>query len=209
MTGSKLEVIGMVLSAAITGSVLTGKNHGMTTEAFAAACLAVATLESGLNPRAQNPNTSARGVYQFLKSWEGTKIGKGEESLVFTDRYDVTESALVFGYYQTLRMVKYKKEGVVAQLAACALTHHFGGGGGATAMAGKRWKTGPRDARRPVTDEEVDKYIAHYRKLSRKFAKDTLPEMGAGPEINSILMTYVNAMQQEIIDRLERVKQDK
>jgi murein DD-endopeptidase MepM/ murein hydrolase activator NlpD len=95
----------------------------------------VAMLESGGDPRAKNPNSSAGGLFQFLESsYEGVTGRKGSAAERF-DPAKSTEAMAKFSADQKTQMEKNLGRGVSG---ADLYMGHFLGAGGATKFLGAK-----------------------------------------------------------------------
>lgn len=88
--------------------------------------LSTAQRESGFNPRAQNPKSSAGGIFQFIDStWEG--YGQG-------DKYDPYANADAFGRFTRDNMNYLQKNGLETTGGTLYLAHFLGPQGAVTAL---------------------------------------------------------------------------
>lgn len=106
----------------------------------------VAVKESGLNPMAKNPRSSAKGLYQFINStWIETVRKHGKTyNVAYTDRLDIKKESLMMGALTNdNREYLEKKLGREVNYKELYLAHFAG-----PAKAAKLLKTSPS---KPVT----------------------------------------------------------
>jgi hypothetical protein len=95
----------------------------------------VAMLESGGDPRAKNPRSSAGGLFQFLESsYEGVTGRKGSGA----ERYDPTKSTEAMSKFSMQQKAQLEKNLGRGVSGADLYMGHFLGAGGATKFLGAK-----------------------------------------------------------------------
>lgn len=127
-----------------------------------------AKIESSLNPMAQNPNSSAKGLFQFLNAtWKEMVEGTGSQyglTMKNANRFNPLHSALMGAEYMKKNMnvaQAFGSEGI--DLGTGLYLAHFFGPGGAT-KALKAYKANKNVAARDVVSTSV--YNANHSVMS-------------------------------------------